>query len=689
MTYSLYLDNCEDLQAGNLFCKLMELWHDCEVQMTELPGANVAVYRDGKLPEEGYRMAFSNNKVVVYGNGMRGVSYALVTLLKHYDGNDFRPADCTGSPSLPFRGVHLYMPAKEDVEGFKRIIDMLVLLKLNTLILEVGGGMEYKNHPEINTGWERFCATLLNFPGGPEAFQGADSYWKDSTHIELGGGSFLSQETVRELVDYAKGYGIDIVPELQFCSHAYYITTVYPEMAERQADHYPDTVCPHSEEAYKLYFELAMEVMDVFKPKMVSIGHDEIRVMGHCDVCRNYSGHELLAYEINRLHAFYQSMGVSIAMWCEKLQNVASYFTKEFSGGLEENESNQFGRRWHLPATYDAIKDIPKDILFLDWRYGWSWDSQKQTEENGFRQIFGNFHGEITRGWKKRLASPCVIGGETSSWCLANEFTLGRDGIIGDIWYSALLLWDKEYDENNYGGYLKEMQNELPRLREMLRGKRSAVVSEKTDKAMLVYAAGSGESYTMLSSNLPKHEIWDQLRHSLPEQISGTPLGEKELFFPVGKTVNRLLFVHTCLKDAKYVPSYNIQFNEWCPAVYAIRYSDGSTIFANVRFGIDIGYIKLGVGRKVNYTGATPEDPHGFDVSPDKCPDPPLYVLNSRWQNSLMYSASPFPFGENSAYIMEWENPRPEVAVERVFTVNTAKTKEEQALLYCVAAILD
>ncbi len=689
MNFSLYLDNQEDLQAANLFCATMNLWHDCTVRMTDRPGADVAVYRDMGLPEEGYRIDHRHNQISVWGNGKRGVSHALATLLRHCDGSGFQGVDCIDSPRLPFRGVHLYMPGKEDVEGFKRIIDALAILKLNTLILEVGGGMAYKHHPEINSGWERFCEAVNRFPGGTRGFQGADSYWKDSTHTELGGGSYLPQATVRELVEYANGYGIDVVPELQFGSHAYYITTVYPEMAERQTDHYPDTVCPHHEEAYKLYFELAAEVIEVFRPSMVSIGHDEIRVMGHCETCRNYSGHELLAYEINRLHAFYHSQGIRIAMWCEKLQNVASYYTKEFSGGLEENEVNAFGRRWHMPATYQAINDIPKDILFLDWRYGWSWDSQQQTEDHGFRQIFGNFHGELTRGWNKRLASPCIIGGEVSSWCLANEFTLGRDGIIGDMWFSALVLWDRTYDENDYDRHLGRMRTELPRLREVLRGKRSAVVSGKAGTAELLFAAGSGDAYALRSDSLPGRELWDRLRHVLPDCMSGTPLGEQELMIPVGKRVSRLLFVHTCLEDAEYVASYNIPLAEKCPAVYAIRYSDGLTEFAHVRFGIDIGYVNMDMGRQVNYTGATPEDPSGFDVSPEQCQDPPLYVLNAKWRNSLIYSASPVQSEGNCAYTMEWENPRPDIAINAVFAVNTAKTREEQVLLYGMAAILE
>jgi len=41
------------------------------------------------------------------------------------------------------------------------------------------------------------------------------------------------------------------------------------------------------------------------------------------------------------------------------------------------------------------------------------------------------------------------------------------------------------------------------------------------------------------------------------------------------------------------------------------------------------------------------------------------------------------------AYIAEWENPRPDVAVERIFVVNTADEINKQALLFCIAAVLN
>jgi hypothetical protein len=249
------------------------------------------------------------------------------------------------------------------------------------------------------------------------------------------------------------------------------------------------------------------------------------------------------------------------------------------------------------------------------------------------------------------------------------------------------MLWDRDYDENSYEIYREEMNNELPLIREMLRDKRSATASGKAASIKPLYISDSGTDFGIMPEHLPGG-IYDRLKTALHGKISGIPLGEKEVYFSVGEKVQALLFVHTCVGDARFVPSYRIKFDEFCPAVYAIRYSDGMTVFLNVRFGMDIGYIDMEIGRKINYAGTTPEDPGGFEVQSDKCPDPPLYALNSRWQNSLVYSASPFKSSGKYAYIMEWENPRPEIPVESVFAVNTAKTKEEQALLYLAAAVM-
>ena len=54
----------------------------------------------------------------------------------------------------------------------------------------------------------RSTGIVEKFPGGPQNFQWSDKYWKDSTHYENARGQILPQEAVRDLVQYAKDYGI-------------------------------------------------------------------------------------------------------------------------------------------------------------------------------------------------------------------------------------------------------------------------------------------------------------------------------------------------------------------------------------------------------------------------------------------------------------------------------------------------
>ena len=664
-------------QPVALFTRLMSLWHNRVVILTK-GSADITVLTDPSLPPEGYRIVCTNGKATVTGHDTRGVTYGLSALLTHYaDNNGFADVDITDSPRLPFRGMHLYMPAREGVEGFKRIIDLMAFLRYNTVIIEVGGGMEYKNHPEINAGWENFCRNITEFPGNINGF--TDKIRShNSLHTELGGGSFLTQETVRSIVEHAWGYGLNVMPELQMLTHSYYITYSHPELAEIKDDFIPDTVCPSNEDAYQLYFALAEEILAVFEPKMVSIGHDELLAMGECDECKKYTGHELFAKEINRLHAFYKEKGVRIAMWCDKLKDEVSYYTGERIGGQEQHKRwGNFGNYRHIPATYEAIHLIPKDILLIDWEFSQNWESQKTAEELGFQQIFGNLVGHQVRGWERRLAYPSVIGGEISTWLLADEFTLGRGGNIAMLWYSAPMLWGN-YDEDQHSTkYVPAMLKEMPMLRELLRDKQSAAVSMTNADAEVIYAADADQDYVLPTVTIPGRGIWAALKDQLPETLSGKSVGENNIIIPVNKKVKSLNFIHTCLGSGSFMPSYAMPVTEWYPLIYAIRYADGVTVHANVRYGVDIGIITADFDRYNVYKEPREENP-----------DPPFCRPNHKWQYSLAYSAAPFLYGDGAAYHYEWENPRPDVTVERIFVVNLAKSKDEQAILFAVAAVL-
>lgn len=53
-------------------------------------------------------------------------------------------------------------PTRRDIPFFKRFIrDFLAAHKLNTIFLEVGAGMRFRRHPELNEGAVEFARDIL------------------------------------------------------------------------------------------------------------------------------------------------------------------------------------------------------------------------------------------------------------------------------------------------------------------------------------------------------------------------------------------------------------------------------------------------------------------------------------------------------------------------------------------------
>lgn len=225
-------------------------------------------------------------------------------------------------PFCALRGYRLYTPAREQIELFKQTIDMLEFYRFNAVIVEVGAAMEYKSHPEINESWIEFCKDMRSKSGRSLEIQEQTFDWqKNSIHADNCLGGFLSQDEMREIVEYCKEHGIEVIPEMPSLSHSDYLLLPHPELAERAEDPYPDTYCPSNPKTYELLFDLLEEVIDVFKPSIVNIGHDEYYSIGLCDHCKNTPAEELFAGDIIKIHDFLAERGVKTMMWGDKLLN--------------------------------------------------------------------------------------------------------------------------------------------------------------------------------------------------------------------------------------------------------------------------------------------------------------------------------------------------------------------------------
>lgn len=97
-------------------------------------------------------------------------------------------------PVFPYRGIKVYIPAREEMDYFKEFVDYCAYYGYNRIAIEVGGAMEYKKHPEINEGWVCYCRRFSEYQGQSLDIQNSPKWARNSIHCENGGGSFLLQE---------------------------------------------------------------------------------------------------------------------------------------------------------------------------------------------------------------------------------------------------------------------------------------------------------------------------------------------------------------------------------------------------------------------------------------------------------------------------------------------------------------
>ena len=259
--------------------------------------------------EEAYFIKIGEKKITIYSNSRRAALYA-ANRIKAEGAEGIAMGAICNYPDVACRMIKLYLPSEENIPFFKELIDLCVYYGYNTVMLEVGGAMEYHSHPEINEGWRAYSresSDHINHRGKNPyfPFRSEDSYYlKNSIHCENAGGGVLTKERVRELVQYCKERYLEVIPEVPSFSHSDYLLTRHHELAERQEDMYPDAYCPSNPESYRLLFDIMEEIIAVFAPKRMNIGHDEAYSIGLCEKCRTKDAATLYAEDIKKIYCF-------------------------------------------------------------------------------------------------------------------------------------------------------------------------------------------------------------------------------------------------------------------------------------------------------------------------------------------------------------------------------------------------
>lgn len=416
-----------------------------EFRTPESTPCEIAFTLDEAICKDAYKLDLSPAAIRVSACDKDGLRFGLQTLLRLCEVRSLPIGTAAMQAKAHCRGIKVYLPepVPRFIDEWKHMIDIAARYHINTIMIELGGALEYKSHPEINEGWLEYSAFMNEYPGKTNEIRHQFNFEKNSIHTANGRGKVLTQKQMKDLIDYCRERGMELIPEMPTLSHCDYLLTRHPELAERTDDPYPDTCCPAKDGYYKLIFDLFDEVIALFQPRIINIGHDEYYSIGLCPECRKKSAPQIFADDITRIADYLRNKGVKTMIWGEKLLD--SHFLDGVAiGGSDRNlPSGQ-----HIPATFPAIDLVPKDLEILHWY--WSIDRTFEQEyiRHGFPFTFGNFAPEIMPDFNKRMARSC--GYIISNWGDADFRTFQRNNILFQMAYAFALTWSQELDSEDH-----------------------------------------------------------------------------------------------------------------------------------------------------------------------------------------------------------------------------------------------
>lgn len=159
-----------------------------------------------------------------------------------------------------------------------------------------------------------------------------------------------SRRDLKEFVDYCGTLGIDVIPLQQCFGHVDYILQHdrYSHLREDSKD--PSQVCPlKTVDNIALFTDLITDISSMHNSKYVHLGGDETRLLGHCNNCKS----KVLELGKSKLFVDYLKEMCKIVISLGKIPIIWADIILKYP---------------------EAASELPKNVVFVDWNYGWSVD---------------------------------------------------------------------------------------------------------------------------------------------------------------------------------------------------------------------------------------------------------------------------------------------------------------------------
>ena len=321
-------------------------------------GTWLKLVRDETIAEEGYHLTVAKNFVTVNASAELGVVWALTTLAALFDGKEIPCCSIEDAPKHVHRALSLdcarhFFPAEE----VKKIIEEISLAKMNMLHWHLADDqawrIESKKFPKLHTT----------------------------------SGAYFTQDEIRDVVEYARIRGVEIIPEIDMPGHTTGILAAYPEYScfgknvklATAGGIYPVILCAGREETFAFVEELLGEIIPLFPGKRFHIGGDEApksewKKCPHCQKRMAELGitaiEDLQGYFTERVIRILKKHGKQPICWNDTLlaSNApkdiqVQYWTLQHRVPMQQFVEN--GGKWIYSDMFEIYLDYPYSMSSL------------------------------------------------------------------------------------------------------------------------------------------------------------------------------------------------------------------------------------------------------------------------------------------------------------------------------------
>lgn len=265
--------------------------------------------------EEAYLLSIEKTGIAILSNSPKGAFYGLMSLLQILQSDNSGNVFVDGClivdyPAFPLRGISddIARGQVSTLDDFKKIIKKIARYKMNVFQPYFEDAIEIKSFPTIGLNRDR-----------------------------------LNQDEIKELIDYAKKYFVEIIPIFQTLGH-WENLLIQPEFSHLAEFPGAASLDVTNEEIYKFLDKCIAELSQLFPSKYFHAGLDE-----SWDVGSGNSKELVDEIGVAAVHANHY----------KKVNEIIKKYGKQMMmyGDVIHNH----------PEIFEML---PKDIIVVDWRYG-------------------------------------------------------------------------------------------------------------------------------------------------------------------------------------------------------------------------------------------------------------------------------------------------------------------------------